>query len=394
MYIETMSRNSDYIAFYNDLPPEEQARFKANLAQDPSLAEAFGEWQGVREEVGRSFNQLVPNRRVLTLYALEQKGGGDLLDEAERCLLNEEREHIEAAIRASPAIARIVAQIKDEQADFETVWTLHSASAPVERSAEVNNEPLSPWRPVHSAWRGVGRWAAVFAVAIFAGLLYWAGQSAPEIEAVYAKAGEIRVLELSDGTRVRLMENSKLTFNALSAGEPFNRYVVLTGKALFDVQPGEQPFIVETATAQTRVLGTTFGVETSADGTSVVLVEGKVQFSGVQRPDQHVMLKPGEMSRVNDAGPPSEPVAVAVADALKWTRLFVFRGTPVKEVAAQLSAHYHTPVTVDPALANERFHGTYEQNWTLDYILNTLSEGLDATYSGNMGEGYALVPSP
>lgn len=403
MYIETMRGTADHMALFNDLPPEEQARYKEHLAQDPVLAEAFEEWQALREEVRQSFNLLVPDRRVLTLYALAESGGTALLSEAEQRLLAEEREHIEAALRVSPAVGRIVQQIQHEQNDFAEVWHLHTTdTAEAADIAEAQPDPVpkaaapkdqQSWRPVYSLWQGAGRWAAVLAVALLAGVFYWMARPDAQTETVVAKAGEIRVLELSDGTRIRLMENSSLTYTTPGAGETFDRYVRLSGKALFDVQTADAPFVVETTTSRTTVLGTTFGLETDPTGTAVVLVEGQVQFSGVSPSAQQVLLKPGQMSRVALSGAPSAPVAVAVADALKWTRLFVFRGTPVSEVVAQLSAHYNTPIQVDAVLADEQFHGTYEQNWTLAYILKTLAEGLDATYTGSMAEGYVLQPA-
>jgi ferric-dicitrate binding protein FerR (iron transport regulator) len=98
------------------------------------------------------------------------------------------------------------------------------------------------------------------------------------------------------------------------------------------------------------------------------------------------------MTRVVGAREPTEPVRVNVADALAWTRLFVFRNERTERIADRLREHFGVPVHIHESLQHETVTGTFEQDWSLQYILEALSRTLDASVSGSKTDGFEVVP--
>jgi ferric-dicitrate binding protein FerR (iron transport regulator) len=133
-------------------------------------------------------------------------------------------------------------------------------------------------------------WSA--AAAIIIGITGWwllgkttgkqtASQIAQEL-LITAPAGKAYRYVLPDQSIVWLKANAQLKLDTQAYNKPLRTVQLLTGEAFFEVQKNPQhPFIVQDGTVQTRVLGTSFNVQTvSADGSVVVTVAtGKVQVS-------------------------------------------------------------------------------------------------------------------
>lgn len=101
-------------------------------------------------------------------------------------------------------------------------------------------------------------------------------------------------LVLSDGTRIFLNAESKLKYPVNFMGN--TRKVVLEGEAYFEVcRDTLRPFIVETKQVQVDVLGTSFGIRAYASETKVMttLVTGKVN---VRADGKQLTLKPSEQA--------------------------------------------------------------------------------------------------
>ena len=98
---------------------------------------------------------------------------------------------------------------------------------------------------------------------------------------IVTKNGSKTAVILPDGTSVVLNACSRLKYdvNKFLNG---NREVVLTGEAYFDVKHDPQhPFIIQTAHASIKVLGTVFNVKAYAEDATVetTLLSGKVEVS-------------------------------------------------------------------------------------------------------------------
>lgn len=115
-------------------------------------------------------------------------------------------------------------------------------------------------------------------------LLYWSGITTvekpnpqPAFITYITEAGQQNILRLSDGTVIRLNEESMLVVPAqLQNGK---RNVRLQGEAYFEVaEDPNHPFIVNTQGSVIKVLGTKFNVKTDsiAGNVQVAVIEGKV----------------------------------------------------------------------------------------------------------------------
>ena len=219
---------------------------------------------------------------------------------------------------------------------------------------------------------------AVAAVVAFVGILvYVARRDASWIE-LNVTNGQTESLALVDGSQIRLIGPTTLQYRGVVSDDVRPQRVRLAGDAFFDIIPGGPSFTVETATASVAVLGTSFGVRSRVDRTDVVVASGKVSVASREAPGSLCLLSPGESCYVLQNEVPSAPVQVDLGDALAWANMFVFRNTPMSEIAAVLSQYYDVVVLVDNSLVDATITGTFERSRTLDDILNVLSKTLGA----------------
>jgi ferric-dicitrate binding protein FerR (iron transport regulator) len=242
--------------------------------------------------------------------------------------------------------------------------------------------------------RWTWRVAAAVAVMAFAVVLTLVLQRDRGMTKVTVAEGDVQLVELADGSTVRLLGGATLTYTEPARATAFNRRVTITGRAFFDIVRSQQGFTVETPTALTTVLGTTFGIQAEEDVMEVVLATGSISVASKEAREQVVVLQPGQMSRVVRNTVPSSPAPVDVAEALVWTGLFLFQATPLGEAAEDLSERYGVRVTVAPDLVSEGVYGTFAREESLAQILNTLAATLGAVVQGNETEGYSITPKP
>lgn len=383
----------DALLFDEALSPARRDALRALLRDDPEAGAALRRWMTVQAALRRRLETDLPDRRLLVLFALERSGRGGALTADERADLDRARPSLTRFLSAHPGMEAAVDDVEAAAADFDAVWADHfeAASTPVPARADrpgVQRLHRAGRTPV---LRWAGRAAAVLAVLAFAAVVALVWQRDAGLETIATAPDEVRVLTLADGSTVRLMGGSELTYTPPEASTPFNRRVRLVGRALFDVQHGTQPFVVETETALTTVLGTRFGVEADAEVTEVVLVTGKVALAPRAARAQMVVLAPGQASRVAAAALPTTPAEVDVAEALAWTDLFVFRATPLAEIAERLTAHYGVQVTAAPELADEAVTGTFDQADDLRDVLDAVAATLQATVR-ETSDGYVVEP--
>ena len=393
-----MNETSDLFLFHEDLTPEQREIILRTLAADPGLREAFARWQRLRLDVRQSLDTHLPDRSLLVLYALEASHGPEMLTPLEQKQLQTARPDLERAFAKHPALADVVRQIREEADDFDTAWNEH-VRQPANRSADRLPSPQAspdrtPLRLVRrtTVLRWAGRAAAAIAVVAFTVILLLVLQRDNSLITVETASGEVRLIQLADGSTVRLMGRSKLTFPDPEEETALNRRAQLVGRAFFEISKSERPFTLETPTALTTVLGTSFGVEADGEATEVVLATGKVSLAPNAAPERIVLLEPEEMSRVAQNALPSTPTPVDLAEALDWTGLLVFHATPLEKIAAMLSERYDTDVAVAPSLEQEPVSGTFEQSQPLPEILEALSATLGTDVRANPSGGYLLVP--
>ena len=386
-----MSDWIDSFIFYEEVSSDELNALSESF-DAADIAQAFEEWKELRSEIRGTIEDAVKDRHLLIQFSLWRNGHVDALAPAELAEVELYKAHYEKALRTSPALNIILDGIQTEQDDFEEAWRLHVAPETPEISVE-NSSDTAGWRPMTSAGRPYLRAAAVVAILALGALFYRDFVEDRETVIVKAEGSNIESVQLEDGSTVRLIAGAELRYERTTSTHPFDRKVSLTGKALFTIRPGNDVFVVETPAAITTVWGTTFGLDSDDSFTEVVLAEGRVSVVSRRDSQRPVVLEPGQMTRVVGEREPTEPVRVNVADALAWTRLFVFRNEKTERIADRLTEHFGTPVRIDDALQHETVTGTFEQEWSLEYILEALSQTLDADVVGSTREGFDIRPS-
>lgn len=195
--------------------------------------------------------------------------------------------------------------------------------------------------------------AAALAAAIFLGPML---QTAPTV--VYSTApGETRSVTLDDGSRLQINGGSTLSVKM----ERGRRLVHMDqAEASFDVaHDASRPFLIDVGESQVRVVGTAFNIRRSAGDTQVAVLRGVVEVSDLHQPARRVRLTVGQSVQRDDADDRMTVAPVDVRTAAAWTQgRRAYDDRPLREIVADLSRAFATPVSVAPNAANLRFSGT------------------------------------
>lgn len=181
---------------------------------------------------------------------------------------------------------------------------------------------------------------------------------------------ETRQIQLDDGSIVFLAPDSALDV-AYEAGE--RRVRLIAGQAFFDVKPDSaRPFVVASAHAETRVLGTAFDVQDGASGASVAVERGIVEVSTSQaKPPLTSRLEAGDWVSVSRDGAVERGEMGADHVGAWRTGMLVVQDRPVAEVVETLARYQDARIYIaDDLLASQRLTGVYD--------LNSPGEALDA----------------
>ncbi|MFT3902404.1 MAG: FecR domain-containing protein [Niabella sp.] len=249
--------------------------------------------------------------------------------------------------------------------------------------------------------------AACILLAVGAGVYFWGElpKDNKSSNVMITKKGSRSYIELSDGTKVWLNADTKLTY-----GKNFDettRDVFLTGEAYFDVRKdANRPFIVHTENLDIQVLGTVFNVSAYENDrtTTTTLLKGSIKAILKKNEGKEIILKPSEKLVVrNETGAVEtrkiettlkkiqipnivlteaeyQPDSSAVD--VQWTKdILAFRNTRLDEIAVLLERWYGTTVVVkDPSLQERRFSGVFETE-TLQQVIEALAMSGKFNYS-------------
>lgn len=211
-------------------------------------------------------------------------------------------------------------------------------------------------------------------------------------EAYQPKKGMPSVIYLSDGSKVRLKEDSKLEYPTIFEGD--TREVTLIGEAFFEVAKNkEKPFIIHAAGLTTKVLGTSFNIKAyeNDEAAEVTVVTGKVAVSvnsEAKLENKDIVLMRNQKAIYSKNG---DFVMRAVTDKEilnkgdKRTNL-IFNETPLKEIIKVLNTYYDANII----LANEALKNcliTAElTDEPIEVSLKILTKAIGAEYEVNEDE--------
>ena len=272
-------------------------------------------------------------------------------------------------LQADPAHVQAYAQA-------QVLWEM--SEVPARRLAQEDATALQGYldsmdRPRRTSMR---RWSGALAMAASLVLMVTLGGGwqplrwFDDLGADHVSApGQIRTVTLADNSQVTLDADSAIAVN-FSAGE---RHVELRrGVAFFRVEPTGQPFVVDAAGGEARVLGTQFEVRLQPQGAKVTVLSGRVA----------VTARTGEPRQVLGAG---EQVVYADGRAdvlhtvdsqaqLAWRQGWLnYYKTPLSEVIDDLARYYPGRIVLlNREMADRRISGSFPHR-DPQAVLNSLS---------------------
>ena len=195
-------------------------------------------------------------------------------------------------------------------------------------------------------------------------------------------AGEIRTVQLDDGSSVELDASSAISIDYDSNER---RISLLAGSAVFDVAPmGEaetRPFVVQSAGGRTRALGTQFvvgreGSEQAWVGVLQHSVAVSLQAPPVQGAAQQT-LQEGQSARYSAKNGVQPLPGFDLSAATSWRRgVLIFDRQPLGQVIEQLNRYRPGQILLaNPALASRQVSGVFRLE-LLDSALQTLTREL------------------
>ncbi len=218
--------------------------------------------------------------------------------------------------------------------------------------------------------------AAVLLVAVMAGLWQF-NQPAPVGSVHYAsEVGEIKTVELADGSAVTLSGASSMTVRYSDD----QRYVMLEqGGAWFDVKANaDAPFSVNAGNAIVRVLGTSFDVQLGDEDVEVSVGQGLVEVG--QAATAGVRLAAGERVLAASGGGLSDIVQIDPEKAFSWrSGRLVYFDERLSHVLAEVNRFRDKPIVVaNSELADMRVSASFRIDET-DKLLSFLQAASSVT---------------
>jgi transmembrane sensor len=286
----------------------------------------------------------------------------------------EERARLDARAATDPRFRELLSAARGEPIAWDTnrAWT--------ELRGRMLRQPRT-----RAAWRAPGfALAAMLVIALGVLVVQQRRESLRSTTQVAqleytTSVGERKTVTLTDGSAVELAPASRL--RVASDFRRADRTVTLEGEAFFQVtRDSTRPFIVRSAVAETRVLGTSFDVSAyGGSSVQVAVTSGRVRVQAVQARDSAV-LSAGQVAEVQQSGD-VEVRAVDVADLTGWREgRLVFRDLSFAEAGAVLERWYGIDVVIaDSTLANTHVTAFFQQQ-PLEDVLQALAETVGARY--------------
>lgn len=262
--------------------------------------------------------------------------------------------------------------------DLNAIWNQTAAITPekVVSEAETESALNDIWAAVETEKSSGKSRILRFAVAASIILVMFVGVINFYSRSHIAPTGEISTIELPDGSSVQLTSNSTISYSLLFGIT--NRAIQFEGQAIFEVESNEAlPFVINSPTLTTEVLGTVFEVNDWNDAelteSSVYVYEGKVSVSSSNR---DVVLTDNESAVLSiSSGLEKEVFRIEEQQLIDWTdQRFNFQNTPINILFERLSLHYGVEIELENNLTTPAtVSGSYSFNTSLDKILSDIS---------------------
>ena len=193
---------------------------------------------------------------------------------------------------------------------------------------------------------------------------------------------EKTTVELPDGSKVWLNNNTKLTYEKL-----FDKRVVqLEGEAFFEVQKLRgKPFEIYAGKSKTTVLGTSFNVRAYPKERTieVAVEEGKVAFASRKEIKKIALLNGGEYAIYAKKQEKIEKATAMNLNAAAWKkRTLRFDDTKIEEVIIALERYFNIEIEV----SDEKILGCIWNNTAIfeDPVLDNILKSIEYSMSNTL----------
>ena len=225
---------------------------------------------------------------------------------------------------------------------------------------------IFPWQKV----------AAALIILVGAGflLLRNSDASANEMVTVTNPAGQIKQLQLPDGSRLWLNAKTELRYQKYFAT---NREIELDGEAYFEVTHNpKHPFVVKTSEVQTKVLGTRFSIKNYKEENlaTIALISGSIQVA--HKSEKPTLLKPTTQLSFNKSQQKGSVSTIDTSSFLAWTQgKLQFEGESLGSITRTLERWYGVKFIFTDSLQKTcRYYMGFDNKSSLEKTISAMSE--------------------
>ncbi|MDR6712696.1 transmembrane sensor [Pseudomonas hunanensis] len=248
-------------------------------------------------------------------------------------------------------------------AQAQALWRL--SEGPAAKLALEQQASLQPYldamrqAPTPRPWlrRGGALAAAACLVLALGSLGGWQPQLwLEDLQADYTSSGQVRQVTLADQSQMTLDAGSAVAID-FAQGE--RRVRLLRGAAFFQVTHTGQPFLVEAAGGEVRVLGTQFEVRDQDAGAQVTVRSGRVAVS--PGPGQAARELTANQQVAYVEGVAGDTVAVDSDSRLAWRQGWLnYYQVPLAQVVEELRRYYPGRIVLlDAELGQRKVSGSF-----------------------------------
>jgi len=207
--------------------------------------------------------------------------------------------------------------------------------------------------------------------------------SAGDLAFVSTRAGEHRIIKLTDGSTIWLGAKSSIHYPLVF--KEATREITFEGEAFFEIAKDKKhPFVVHTGNTSTRVLGTSFNITAlkNKSGIIVALITGKVAFTDGKT---EMQLLPGHQIVYNKLNSKAQlediPNMADVVNRHKGD--YEYKNVSVATIAEDVSLNFNTNIQVAPSAKNCLFYGRLKPGESPESFLKKLAIVVNATVAKN-----------
>ncbi|AOX11007.1 sugar ABC transporter substrate-binding protein [Pseudomonas putida JB] len=244
----------------------------------------------------------------------------------------------------------------------QVLW--QKSAAPAARLADEEQDALQRYLdamarpPARGGWRRVAGLALAACLVLAVGVAggWHPGYWLQDLQADYRSAGQIRQVTLADQSQVTLDAGSAIAVD-FAQGE--RRVRLLHGAAFFEVSHTGEPFLVEAAGGEVRVLGTQFEVREQSEGAQVTVRSGRVGVSPAQGTLARELTANQQVAY--SAGRVGDTLAVDSDNRLAWRQGWLnYYQVPLAQVIDDLGRYYPGRILLlDGDLGQRKVSGSF-----------------------------------